>query len=151
MNASLRGIAVLVVDDDADTLDLLELVLKDHEAEVRTASRAEDALALLEGWTPHVMILDVAMPDVDGCMLLQQIRARPATCEVPAIAFTAHAYERDRALTQDAGFERYVAKPPTNVADLVNTVAELATRSIGDSATSGVRRSTPPVPTRGTG
>jgi CheY-like chemotaxis protein len=150
MNASLRGVAVLVVDDDRDTLDLLELTLKDHEADVRTATRADDAVVMLEGWLPHVMIVDLGMPEVDGCSLLHQIRARPATREVPAIAFTAHAFERDRERTRQAGFERHIAKPLANIEDLVNAIAELAARS-GAAPASRVRRSTPPVPTQGTG
>jgi CheY-like chemotaxis protein len=113
VSQSLQGLRVLVVDDEADMRDLILTVLEQTGAIVETTGSAAAALAALEQSTPDILISDIAMPEMDGYMLLQQIRSRleNQNCTIPAIALTAYAeeYNQQRALT--VGFQMHIAKP----------------------------------------
>ena len=63
---SLRGTRVLVVDDDAAALEILLTILKQCDAEVTACTSAAEALEVIRGWQPHVLVADIAMPDEDG-------------------------------------------------------------------------------------
>jgi CheY-like chemotaxis protein len=107
----LVGIAVLLADDDADCREIVSFLLAQEGATVRVARSAGEALALLIGWTPHVILLDIVMPVVDGYDLLSAIRNEPGLQDVPAVAVTASAYPEDKARAFAAGFAAHVAKP----------------------------------------
>jgi CheY-like chemotaxis protein len=92
----LAGTAVLMVDDDPDGLVLLQFVVELAGATVRTAMNAHDALEALKSFRPDVMLLDISLPQTDGYALLKAIRQDPAMQSVPALAVTAHAFERDK-------------------------------------------------------
>jgi CheY-like chemotaxis protein len=109
----LGGISVLVVDDEADARDLLQRLLQDAGASVRTAGSAAEALAQLRAVQPDVLVSDIGMPEVDGYQLMQLVRALPPQSggRVPAIALTAFARDEDRARALAAGFDAHLAKP----------------------------------------
>jgi CheY-like chemotaxis protein len=107
----LSGRAVLLVDDDPDNLELVELIFKGEGASVRAGSSALEALELLAGWKPDIMLLDIKMPGMDGYELLGRIRRDPALQSVPALAVTGGAFERDRQRAAAAGFAVHVTKP----------------------------------------
>jgi signal transduction histidine kinase/CheY-like chemotaxis protein len=109
----LNGICVLVVEDDADTLELIRFVLDGYGAEVLTASSVAEALETLDRRQPHVLISDLAMPDRDGYELIASLRSRPAAQggNIPAIALTAYARPEERARALAAGYQMHVAKP----------------------------------------
>jgi CheY-like chemotaxis protein len=111
MSKALAGTSLLIVDDDPDGLTLLEFVVDLAGATVRSASNARDALAVLASFKPDVMLLDISLPEMDGYDLLKAIRRDPAMREVPALAVTAHAYERDKQRAAEAGFSVHVSKP----------------------------------------
>jgi PAS domain S-box-containing protein len=123
----LQGVSVLVVDDSADTRQLLALMLELHQAHVRSASSASEALGLFRRTPPDVLLCDIAMPGTDGNQLIRQIRtgAGGASSYVPAIAVTASARLEDRERALRAGFDDYIAKPVEPVG-LVGAVARLA-------------------------
>ena len=73
-SALLRGLRVLVVDDDADALDLTAMTLRREGAEVRVASSAFRAHEIVTDWQPHILVSDLAMPGEDGFMLLRAMR-----------------------------------------------------------------------------
>src|SRR5439155_56547 len=73
-NARLAGLRVVVVDDDPDSLDMLSTLLRQQKAEVRMATSAAEALALVEDWLPHLVVADVEMPDEDGYSLVRRLR-----------------------------------------------------------------------------
>jgi CheY-like chemotaxis protein len=81
--AALSGIAILIADDNVDTLDVLRDLTAFEGATVRTAINAREALAVLRTWTPDVLLLDLSMPDMDGCELLTAIRRQPALRGIP--------------------------------------------------------------------
>ena len=125
--ADLTGVKVVIVDDEADARDLVKRVLVDCGAEVLTATKATEALALVERERPHVLVSDIGMPEVDGFELLRRVRALGPSRggNVPAIALTAFARSEDRARALQAGFLVHMSKP-VEAAQLVATVATVA-------------------------
>lgn len=118
----LLGIRVLVVDDDDDIREAFTMLLADHGAEVRQALSAAAALAILESWTPDVLLSDVNMPGQNGHDLMVRIAARLGA--PPAVAITAHATSDGRRRALAAGFKLYLGKPIES-RDLVAALAAL--------------------------
>jgi signal transduction histidine kinase len=118
--ASVAGLVVLLVEDDADTREGLALVLSGAGAAVMSAASATEALASLGAATADVIVCDIGLPGEDGYALLHAVRERGQ--HVPAVALTAYARECDRARALAAGFCEHVAKP-TSPADLLAAVA----------------------------
>ena len=119
----LRGVDVLVVDDDEDARLLLQMTLSGYGAAVTTAASASEALAAVDRAVPDIVLSDIGMPYEDGYDLLQRLRARSPERggAIPAVAVTAYASATDRASTQAAGYQAHVAKPfePGDLARLV--------------------------------
>lgn len=122
----LSGVKVLLVDDEADTRDLLDFILVEAGATVTTAKSAGEALAAFDQTSFDVLLSDIGMPVMDGYMLIQQIRARSSAQggTIPAIALTAYASEADRDQAIAAGFQKHIAKP-VDPAELVSKIASL--------------------------
>jgi len=127
---SLRGLRVLVVDDDPDALDLIATILRRAEAEARLCSSPPEALAMLRSWKPHVLVSDIEMPGEDGYSLIRKVRelAGSEGGQIPAVALTAYGRPEDRVRSLSAGYSMYVAKPVDPV-ELGVIVANLAGRS----------------------
>ncbi|HEU4623506.1 MAG TPA: response regulator [Steroidobacteraceae bacterium] len=125
------GIRVLIVEDDAETRDILAAILERSGFSYRLATRAGEALSMLDEWLPDAIVSDIAMPDVDGYELMRQLRARPPHLggSIPALALTAYARAADRELALRAGYQAHVAKP-VNPVDLVRAITELTGRSV---------------------
>ncbi|PJJ18495.1 multi-sensor hybrid histidine kinase [Janthinobacterium sp. 67] len=123
----LRGVTVLLVDDEADARELTARILRDHHAEVHGAGSVAQALQLLEQVSPHVLVSDIGMPDADGFDLLARIRAHasPDAASLPALALTAFAQPQDRQRALASGFQAWVSKP-LDPAELLAAVAQLA-------------------------
>ena len=108
---SLAGISILAVDDEPDSLELLKFILEEAGAEVQTAPCGSVALEILSQFNPSLIVSDIAMPDINGHELLQQIRTRYPERQIPAIALTAYASSSDRDYALRIGFEQYFSKP----------------------------------------
>jgi CheY-like chemotaxis protein len=121
----LAGISLLVADDHTDSAELLEVLLANKGAEVRTANTASAALEVLESFKPSVLLLDISLPDMDGYELLREIRSLEGLGEVAAVAVTGHTSEDDRAKAEEAGFAGHTTKP-IDIEALVRLVSELA-------------------------
>ncbi len=130
-SAALKGLRVLVVEDETDTRELVAFALTAAGAEVKTAAGARDALDTLEGWTPDVLVSDIGMPGIDGYAFIAEVRRREADSggRLPAVALTAYAGVEDRRRAISAGFQTHLAKPldPT---EMVAVIAGLAGRSL---------------------
>jgi CheY-like chemotaxis protein len=126
---SIGETAILVVDDDRDSVDALEYLISQQGAIVKKAKNAREALELLRTWTPDVLLLDIAMPEVDGYELLTTIRGIERLREVPAVAVTALAFERDRERSAQAGFAAHVSKP-YEIEVLVDLIGTLAAKDL---------------------
>jgi PAS domain S-box-containing protein len=109
----LNAIRVLVVDDDASTREFISFLLELHQANVMAASTANEAIALLTQFNPDIILSDIGMPEVDGYMLMQQIRALSPEQggQIPAIALTAYAGEINYQRAIAAGFQKHISKP----------------------------------------
>ena len=134
MSGPRRRLRVLAVDDEPDWRELLGHILGAAGADARIAGSAAEAIQILEGWRPDVVLTDIAMPITDGYGLLSSIRGRGgAGRAVPAIAMTAHAGTQERTRTARAGFAEHLAKPipPHELIEAVRRVADQSPRAKG--------------------
>jgi CheY-like chemotaxis protein/nitrogen-specific signal transduction histidine kinase len=124
--AVLKGIRVLIVEDDEDTRHVVAAQLKSHQALTSTAGSAAEAFELLQRERFDVLLADISMPVEDGYGLIRRVRAslKPASASIPAAALTAFAREEDRQEAIAAGFQLHLAKPVQEGA-LVAAVAKL--------------------------
>jgi CheY-like chemotaxis protein len=120
----LRGLHVMVLDDEVTVRVLLALTLSKCGASVTLATSVEHALALLPNLSPDVVVSDIAMPDVDGYEFIRRLRRLVArrTAALPVIALTAYASAQDRERVLEAGFDGYLTKP-VDPAELVRAIA----------------------------
>jgi CheY-like chemotaxis protein len=102
---------VLVVDDNRDAAQALVDLLEINDFDVRMAIDPIAGLALVEEFAPEVAILDIGLPQIDGCVLAGRIRATDAGRRCSLIALTGYGMEEDRARTQAAGFAVHLVKP----------------------------------------
>ncbi|HEY9762643.1 MAG TPA: PAS domain S-box protein, partial [Trichocoleus sp.] len=110
---SLQGVHVLVVDDDTDTREFIVFLLEQAEAKVTSAASAREALAALMQSKPDVLLSDVGMPEMDGYMMMRQVRDFPPEQggQIPAIALTAYAGDFNQQRALEAGFQKHLSKP----------------------------------------
>ncbi|MGH8613109.1 MAG: response regulator, partial [Gammaproteobacteria bacterium] len=140
---SLAGVRLLVVDDQEDAREALATVLARHGAEVSAAGSGGEALAVLaeglESAPPHVLVCDIAMPELDGYAVIGKLRAlekehrRPHAAQIQAIALTAYAQPQDRVRALRAGFQTHVAKP-VEPAELIRIIASLVNENVKQRA-----------------
>lgn len=130
ISKKLNSIKILLVDDELDTLELLELSLKVEGANVRAASSAATALKILQNFQPDVLISDIAMPDEDGYSLVKKVKqiADEKGINIPAIAMTAYVRVEDRNRVLASGFQMYVPKP-AEPDELINAIAVLTAKT----------------------
>jgi CheY-like chemotaxis protein/two-component sensor histidine kinase len=105
----LRGVRVLVVDDDPDSLELLGVALGGAGAKVTAAHSAREALAAQGPF--DVILSDIGMPEMDGYAFVRRVRSRDAGGDIPAIALTAYARVEDAERALRAGYQEHFAKP----------------------------------------
>jgi len=109
--AMLAGTHVLVVDDEENVRSYVAAVFRRNHAEVRCAKSVQEALTMIQGWLPDVIVTDLGMPEIDGYGFLERIRSDEFLHRVPVIALTAYARGEDRERAVRAGFDLYVTKP----------------------------------------
>ena len=125
----LDGVRVLVVEDDADTRDLVATLLAQAGAVTFTASNAREGIGMAPRVRPDVLVCDLAMPDEDGLAVVRKVKAWAAEAGValPALALSAYARAEDRDQALAMGFDLYLTKPVEPSA-LVRAVAGLPRR-----------------------
>ncbi|MEG4855885.1 ATP-binding protein [Microcoleus sp. K1-B6] len=129
---TLEGLKILVVEDEADALELLSTILEKYGADVMAVASVKEALTIIETGTdrsPDVLVSDIGMPDEDGYSLIRKLRQLEALRggRLPAIALTAYARNDDRQQALLAGFQMHLTKP-VDAAELVAVVASLTGR-----------------------
>lgn len=113
LEASLNNLQILLVDDEADTLEFQAFLLEQSGAKVVAVASSSEALQVLDRFIPDVLISDIGMAEMDGYMLIQHIRSRPPEREgtIPAIALTAYARDFDQQKAFQSGFQAHITKP----------------------------------------
>ncbi|MCY1014878.1 MULTISPECIES: response regulator [Pyxidicoccus] len=120
---------VLVVDDDPDILEALSEILEAEGFEIRRARNGKEALERLEPEPPHLILLDLMMPVMDGWEFAQRMRQRPAVADVPIIVLSADRNVGSKAA--DIGAVGHLAKPFE-----LNDLLDMVRRSLNPTAAS---------------
>jgi signal transduction histidine kinase/ActR/RegA family two-component response regulator len=125
----LAGTRIVVVDDEPDTLQMLATTLRAHQAVVVPVASVDEALGALASSVVDVLVSDIRMPDKDGYVLIEAVRAREAAGgrRLTAVALTADAGLEDRERARRAGFDVHIAKP-VDPGELVTALAALRRR-----------------------
>lgn len=102
---------VLVADDDPDILMLISLTLERDDYEVVAAKNGLAAIESALDRVPHLVVLDLMMPGIDGCEVTRRLRAEKTTRDVPIMIVTAFAEDSQAAMALAAGADAYMRKP----------------------------------------
>ncbi|GAA6618122.1 ATP-binding protein [Scytonema sp. NUACC26] len=126
----LEGIQILLVDDEPDTREFQAFLLEQSGARVTAVASGLEALLALEQSIPDVLVSDIGMAQMDGYMLLKEVRSRPYEQGgmIPAIALTAYAAEMDRQQALQVGFQTHITKP-VEPEELVRAISRVACAS----------------------
>lgn len=124
---------VLIVDDNPTNAKLQKILMESAGWEVLVAGDAEQALALLRGKRPDLVLMDLQLPGMDGFELTTHIRSLPAFVDLPIVAVTAYAMNGDDARALAAGCDGYVTKP-INTRSFAETVTRFVPHSVAANA-----------------
>ncbi|HZI03170.1 MAG TPA: response regulator, partial [Archangium sp.] len=126
----LEGLHILVVDDEADTRELLRALLEGCKARITLAASTQEALQVLRRESVDLLVSDIGMPGEDGYSLIRQVRALPQgkAGRLPTVALTAYARVEDRMRALLSGFQSHVPKPVEPL-ELLAVLASLSGRS----------------------
>jgi len=116
------------VDDSIDNLTATSLYLQQNGYRVATATNGEEAVVVAALIKPDLIVMDLAMPGVDGLESTRQIRQNESLKDIPVIALTAFSTEGFRRAAHDTGFDGYLTKPVNfaRLADLIGRLIGLA-------------------------
>ena len=102
---------ILIVEDNQDSRELVVKVLKKKGYEIVEAEDGEEALAKAVSDRPHLILMDISIPKLDGFEVTRKLKQNPDFQDIPVVALTAHAMKGDREKFIAAGFEGYIPKP----------------------------------------
>ena len=111
MSGQGAGRLILIVEDNEKNLKLARDVLQFHGFRTLEAISGEDAVVMARQHLPDLVLMDIALPGIDGVQATRQIKAEPSTAAIPIVALTASVMEADRARFGAAGFAGLIAKP----------------------------------------
>ena len=131
LDSRTSDITILVVDDLEDNLILISLSLQSNGFRVLTATNGEEAIKVASLARPDLILMDIAMPEVDGLSAMRRIRSLPELQHVPVIALTAFSTSGFRQAAYEAGFDAYLTKPLDF--DRLNSLIEMLLHD-GDTA-----------------
>ena len=133
-------ITVMVVEDDADIRELLRYNLVQEGFAVEEAGDGAEALKLIEGRLPGLLVLDLMLPGMPGLELCRKLRSTPATATLPILILTAKSEEVDRVLGLEMGADDYVVKPfsPREVVARIKALLRRAAHVAADPEAAGV-------------
>lgn len=107
----MSGAPILIVDDSPVNLKLARVLLAAAGHDVRTAGDAAEALEVLKGWRPALILMDIQLPGMDGLTLTRQLKHDPATRDIVVVALTAYAMKGDDEKAFASGCAGYITKP----------------------------------------
>jgi len=126
-DTAVRRARVLVVDDNRDAVEMLVAAFRDGGFDAVGATDGIEALALAASLQPHVAVLDIGLPSLDGFQLARMLRAATPT-GLRLVALTGYGQDQDMAAAREAGFEKFFVKP-ASVETLIQAINELVTAS----------------------
>ena len=141
------NLRVLIVDDNRDGADALGLVLESLGNQVHVTYGGTQALDVAMAFRPDLMLIDLAMPDINGCVLAERFRQSPGFTRTKIVAITGHADEGHKTLAMKAGFDAVLFKP-VSLIDMKAAVAGVNVDSAGQSLKPRSQRATTGTPTR---
>lgn len=118
---------ILVVEDEFDSIQMVSKILQHHGASVHIAHNGFECLQMLETLQPTLVMMDLALPEMDGWETLKRLRAMPHTAHLPVVAITAYHSVNVHEDAVKAGFNAYFSKPLdtaniiTNLAHIINS------------------------------
>ena len=115
---------ILIVEDNEKNMKLVRDVLQAKGYATLEAVTGEDGVRLAAERTPDLILMDIQLPGINGIEALRQLRARPETAGIPAIAVTASVMQQDRKQITEAGFDAYIGKP-INLKEFLQSVREM--------------------------
>jgi two-component system cell cycle response regulator DivK len=118
---------ILIAEDDMDLRNIIHDLLESSGFQTVQAANGQEALTLAAREKPDLLVLDLAMPELDGWQVAKILRQAPSTRDLPIIALTAHAMAGDCEKALQAGCDSYLAKPFV-LADLVAEIHRLTER-----------------------
>lgn len=107
----MKGSRILIVDDNRDNMELIRFLVEQSGHQVITARHGKEGLQLAQEQRPDLILLDLAMPELDGWEVARELKAEPLTRDIPLIAITAYAMPGNRRKALDSGFDDYITKP----------------------------------------
>jgi PAS domain S-box-containing protein len=136
---------ILIVEDDEDTLELLQSTFKAKGFRVTTCQSAQEALQIAPSNSIDLILSDIGMPHMDGFEMMKALRQLPNMTEVPAIALSGYVSQKDTRMALEAGFNAHISKP-VEPAELMSTVARLLEKPKKRNGKPPARKSeTPPA------
>ena len=116
---------VLIIEDNEDNLSLMRLLLERAEYEVLAAEEGMTGLKIASQEQPDIILLDLAMPEMDGWEVARALKTNIQTQNIPIIVVTAHALPKDRERAFQAGCDAFIVKP-FSVAKLIEEIEKLS-------------------------
>jgi DNA-binding response OmpR family regulator len=121
---------ILIADDNAQGVELLEAYLGESEYETRTASDGEQALRLVEEWRPDLVLLDIMRPKISGFVVCKRLRSNPATRPIAVLMVTALDQSSDVERAVEAGTDDFLTKPINKTELLLRVHSMLQSRGM---------------------
>jgi CheY-like chemotaxis protein len=146
MPATQNPLRVLVVDDDRDGADAIGLIVEELGNQVHVTYGGKQALDVATLFRPNLMLIDLAMPDIDGCRLVTHFRHLPAFAKTKIVAITAYADQGHKTLAVKSGFDAVLFKPVA-LTEINTVLASVQPPGAHDSASQAEDRqlSAPPL------
>lgn len=126
----MEGLRVVVVDDNVDSAEAMSLLVRHYGHDVQIAHDGEHALLVAEAHRPHVVLLDIGLPRVDGYEVARRLRTQPWASAISIVAVSGWSEDSGRARSREAGFDRYLVKP-ADPDELLKLLADVQ-RTLGD-------------------
>lgn len=118
---------ILYVEDNPDNRTLVRRILLSEDYALIEATNAYDAIEVLKGTRPDLILMDINMPDMDGYTLTSKIKSMPGFERVPILALTANVMRGDKEKTLEAGCDGYIQKP-LDIDQLIREVERFISR-----------------------
>lgn len=120
---------ILIIEDDRDNMDLMRYMMERQGYEVLEAYDGREGLEMARTKLPHLALVDLAMPEVDGWTVIRELKKDPATQQIKIVVVTVRSLLEDRLRAQEAGCDAYLTKP-MSMLHLAEVVAQFLPKEI---------------------